>query len=73
MFDQKALAEGDGLVSRKTVTTAFPGRYHAGLKLETNLGRAIVLVAVGFHVPDDLMAEELRDLGGLKDEAFDVA
>jgi hypothetical protein len=33
----------------------------------------VVLVAVGLHVPNDLMAKELGDFGSFKDEAFHVA
>lgn len=33
----------------------------------------VVLVAVSLHIPDHLVAEELGDLGGLKDEPLDVA
>jgi hypothetical protein len=32
----------------------------------------IVFVRVSLHVPDDLVTEELRDLGGLEDETFHV-
>jgi hypothetical protein len=35
--------------------------------------RIVVAIRVGFHVPDDLVAEQLRDLGRLKDETLDVA
>ena len=30
--------------------------------LGTDLSRAVVAMRVGLHVPDDLVAEELRDL-----------
>jgi hypothetical protein len=33
----------------------------------------IILIAVCFHVPNDLMAEMLGDFSGLKDETFDIA
>ena len=34
--------------------------------------REVVFVSVRFHVPDDLVAEELRNLGSLEDESFHV-
>jgi hypothetical protein len=33
---------------------------------------SIVHVAVGLHVPDDLVTEKLRDLGRFKDKAFNI-
>jgi hypothetical protein len=35
--------------------------------------RGIVLVAVGLHVPNDLVAKQLRDLGSFEDEPSDVS
>ena len=36
-------------------------------------GAVIVFVRIGFHIPDDLMRKELRELRSLQDVALDVA
>jgi len=33
----------------------------------------VTTVSIRLHVPDDLMTEELRDLGSLEDETLSVA
>lgn len=42
-------------------------------RMDTHNFASVILVAIGFHVPDDLMAEQLRNLGCFEDEALHIA